>query len=302
MGLDANGTRFLLYAATQGVHFDRTATIGRQGLHVTPESLRENLSRFGHRVSEKDVEDMLANGGYAEPFLRLLGAREVRSFDASSYEQATDVADFNRPVHVRHKSRFTAVVDAGTLEHIFNFPVAIQNCMEMIEVGGHFVAITPANNFFGHGFYQFSPELFFRLFSERSGFRLQRMIVFEDIPTAKWFTVADPDAVKSRVTLVNTRPTYLAVIAHKVASVPLFESVPQQSDYVEMWRGTEADTAPMNYAPKRRGALRRMVRALQDSLGDSVARGLFRRLRSQSTSNERYFTELRVPKGAEPRR
>jgi SAM-dependent methyltransferase len=294
MGLDANGTRFLLYAATQGVSFSRTATLGRQGLHVTVEQLDDNLSRFGYRA---DAPALLARDGYAEPFLQLLGAREIRSFDASSYEHATDIGDFNRPIDAQHRDQFTAVIDGGTLEHIFNFPIAIENCMRMLAVGGHFLSITPANNFFGHGFYQFSPELFFRIFSEQAGFRLKRVIVFEDTPDAKWFEVVDPDVVKSRVTLVNTRPTYLAILAQKLATTPLFQTPPQQSDYVTMWQAVpKASThVPGARARKRRGALRRGIRALQERLGDSIEHALFRRLRLHSIRNRRYYAELRVP-------
>ena len=68
------------------------------------------------------------------------------------------------------KNKYTLVIDGGCLEHIFNFPVAIKNCMEMLQEGGHFIGITPANNLMGHGFYQFSPELYFRIFSKENGF------------------------------------------------------------------------------------------------------------------------------------
>ena len=44
----------------------------------------------------------------------------------------------------------------------------------MATVQDHFVRITPANNFFGHGFYQFTPELFFRIFSAANGFEVER--------------------------------------------------------------------------------------------------------------------------------
>ena len=85
--------------------------------------------------------------------------------DASSFEGATVVHDLNLPITEALKGRFDVVCDAGTIEHVMNFPTAIRNCMEMVRVGGHLILGTPANNFFGHGFYQFSPELWFRLFS-----------------------------------------------------------------------------------------------------------------------------------------
>ena len=53
MGLDVNGTKFLLYARTQGVDFATTATIGHQGLNLTPSRLRRNLAAFGLETSAR---------------------------------------------------------------------------------------------------------------------------------------------------------------------------------------------------------------------------------------------------------
>ena len=55
------------------------------------------------------------------------------------------------------------VIDGGLLEHVFDFPTAIRNCMRMVRQGGHLILNLPVNNFPGHGFYRFSPELVFRV-------------------------------------------------------------------------------------------------------------------------------------------
>lgn len=241
MGLDTNGVKFLLHAKAQGVDFAKTAMIGRHRMHLTAYSLRKNLSDFGYLLRNDEVMHLLKKENrYAEPFLEMLGATEIGSFDAAEYENASYICDFGLPVAESFNDRFTVVLDVGTLEHIFNFPVAIKNCMEMISVGGHFLSVTPANNLFGHGFYQFSPELYFRVFSEVNGFKLVQMILFEDLPNARWFEVADPETVRQRVTLVNTRPTFLAIIAKKVDSVSIFATPPQQSDYVRLWESRDA--------------------------------------------------------------
>jgi hypothetical protein len=177
---------------------------------------------------------LLSENGYAESFLRLLGASEIVSFDASDYEEASRIQDFNLPLEKKFFGRFSVVLDGGTLEHIFNFPQAISNCMEMVEPGGHFLGITPANNFVGHGFYQFSPEVFFRIFSLGNGFAVRRMMAFES-PSTRWYEVSDPEAVRRRVTLINRRETYLLVIAKKTATVPIFARPIQQSDYTHLW-------------------------------------------------------------------
>ena len=237
MGLDINGTKFLLYARKHGVSFETTAMIGRQSMLLDTSTLERNLRLFGNNA---DASKLLETG-YAEPFLTLLGANEITSFDASDYENATVVHDLNTPIPDEYRNRFSAVLDGGTLEHVFNFPVAIKNCMDMVRVGGHFLAIAPANNYFGHGFYQFSPELFYRVLSKANGFELERMMLYEETYENDWYEVADPEAVKERVTLVNSEPSLLLIIARKTADVATL-SMPQQSDYARAWESADSRT------------------------------------------------------------
>ena len=172
--------------------------------------------------------------------------------DTSSYEGASILHDLNDPVGDELKEKYTLVLDGGTLEHVFNFPRALQSCMEMVRRGGHFIMITPANNFFGHGFYQFSPELFFRVFSPANGFQAERVVVAEE--GGRWYEVADPVVVKGRVELANERPTYLLVQAKRTDVVPVFEAWPQQSDYAAVWAEHAGER------PETRGALEFTVR------------------------------------------
>jgi len=106
----------------------------------------------------------------------------------------------------------------------------------MLDVGGHFFSHTMANNFMGHGFYQFSPELFYRVFSPENGFRMHRVVVFEQrVGRPRWYEAADPNDINERVELINGRPTYLFVHAERIADVPLFAAAPQQADYAAHW-------------------------------------------------------------------
>lgn len=307
MGLNIHGTKSLMYAKTQGVCFTRTAMIGRHELHLSADALRTNLLDFGYFAAANEVNDLMGEaGGFAEPLLGALGAIEICSFDSSKYEGASNVHDFNSPIDESLKNRFTAVIDGGTLEHIFNFPVAIKNCMEMVKVGGHFIGITPTNNWLGHGFYQFSPELFFRIFSEPNGFRIVRMIMFENRPEAEWFEVADPDAIKERVSLVNVHATNLLVLAEKVASVQIFSAPPQQSDYVALWKPKETKTeAGTTLAPAlvngrhiRRRLFSRVAYRLfgfAPAPVKSLCRGVRYSRESQVFSNPRFFRRMQIP-------
>ncbi|MCC7118949.1 MAG: hypothetical protein IT310_10530 [Anaerolineales bacterium] len=236
MGLDINGVQFLFYASSLGVNFEKTAMIGRQNLDLNHLDLKRSIKMFKKPVTRYLVNSILNDdNGYAESLLRYLGAQDIHSFDASEYEGATHIHDMNEKILSEFRNHYSVVLDGGSLEHIFNFPTAIKNCMEMLKMGGHYLGITPTNNFMGHGFYQFSPELYFSIFNAQNGFEMIELIAFEDAPGATWFSVKNPNKVKSRVTLMNYQPTYLLVIARKVNDAVIFSSTPQQSDYFDAW-------------------------------------------------------------------
>ena len=240
MGLDFNGTRFLLYAERLGANFEQTAMIGRQSLDLTKAELRETFQAFGNSIDNHTIDQIFASDkGYAEPLLAHLGAKNIHSFDFSAYEGATHIHDMNREIPSEFKEIYSVVLDGGSLEHMFNFPVAIKNCMEMLRVGGYYLSIAPANNFMGHGFYQFSPEMYFSVFTPQNGFALISLIAFEDRPKATWYSVKSPKESKSRILLVNDHPVYLLVIAKKLTKTIVFDSTPQQSDYLTAWDSNE---------------------------------------------------------------
>jgi hypothetical protein len=248
MGLNVDEIKFLLWAKSEGVDFTKVMMLGRHGLHLDAASMRSVLSAFGISKSEFDADAIFTSqtgyhgtfSGYAEPFLKFLGAVETSSIDASSYEGATHILDMNQPIAQDLKERFTVVLDSGTLEHIFNFPTAIRNCMEMVQLNGHFIAIAPCNNHAGHGFYQFSPELFFRVFDEQNGFKVKRMILFEAPSMGTWYELQDPEEMGKRVEFRTWwRHCHLAVLARRTSIKPIFGTTPQQSDYSQAWRAHE---------------------------------------------------------------
>lgn len=242
MGMGTEAAQFLLAGRARGVSFDRTATIGRQRLGVTSSWLRRQLRLCGFDVDRRDAQRLLSeSGGFAESLLRLLGAREVVSVDASDYEGASRIVDLNQPLPADLEEAFTAVVDLGSLEHVFDFPAAVRNCMRMVAVNGHFLSVAPANNWAGHGFYQFNPELFHRVLAPPNGFRVERMLITER-SSARWYEVRDPAEVGVRGVFRTFRPVDLCVAARRVASGPSSPLPPQQSHYVSMWAsGTGED-------------------------------------------------------------
>jgi SAM-dependent methyltransferase len=255
MGLSVDSTRFLVDAWQSGVRFDEVLTLGRQHMMVGPERLETMLREAGAwppPSGEKQFrDDLSATTWRFDIVARALGAQKISSSDASAYEGATHVHDLNQPVPEHWHEKFDVVLDGGTLEHVFNFPVAIANCMNLVKTGGHLLLFTPTNNYCGHGFYQFSPELLYRVLSPENGFKVVRMVAVEDsVASAKlvgvtypfaingpWHEVRDPADVGRRVELINHKPTLLMVLAQKTSRRPLFGQTPQQSDYVPQWHG-----------------------------------------------------------------
>ena len=279
MGIDKDVAKFLLSAREREVSFKKSLMLGNQQFQF----FNYDYTNLAETFEIKDFTDVKTSTG----FLQFLGAEEISALDFSDYEGATILHDLNKPIGDELKGKFTFVLDGGTTEHIFNFPTALANAMEMVEVNGHLVIITGGNNFLGHGFYQFSPELFYRALSAENGFEVKRMIAAE--VGGNWYEVADPRAVKSRVELINDKPVYLMVLARKIESKPLFTNAPQQSDYVEMWHN-EAESQTDEPAPgklknilKKNEFLRETLIGIKQKREKSVIR------KERSFANERAF-------------
>lgn len=267
MGIDFHNLNFLGHAQDLGVRFERTLTIGRQALHAEPRQVEDYRRRRG--LAALAISPPAAGRApYVEPLLQQwFGAREVDSIDASDYEAATLIHDMNRPWPADAPGRdpYDAVLDFGCLEHVFDFPTAWRNCVQLCRPGGHLLHALPCNNLVGHGFYQFSPELFFNLYQPARGFELRALLLALRGEDRYWWAVADPMQLGRRVTLQHGHEAYLLVLARKRDDAPVeLVEPPQQSDYAQ---STWLDGPPP-------AAARHPAAALLQSLGllDSARR------------------------------
>ena len=101
----------------------------------------------------------------AQATLTLLGAERVFVCDSSNYENPDFLIDLNYPVNKEYYERFDVILDVGTLEHVFDISTALRNINYMLKKGGHIILILPASNAIDHGFYSFSPTLFYDFFT-----------------------------------------------------------------------------------------------------------------------------------------
>ena len=214
-------------------------TIGRQRLY-------ESFVNIGGKKSSAAY--------FGDDGLSASNAWRVSHMDISDFEGAAVVHDLNAPLdrekHAAHLARYDLVIDSGTLEHIFNVPEALGTYDSLVRTGGFVYITTNANNHFGHGFYQFSSDLFFRFFSIENGYEMidcflesHPVISAEVSSRRRYYGVADPAALRRRTLLVSGEPTLIHVIARKVAARPLARSL-IQSGYADRWaRSAPADSS-----------------------------------------------------------
>jgi hypothetical protein len=237
MAYDTHDVRFLFSCLHRGASFKRVLVIGRSLVWVTSSELCDAAAEFGINMDLSAAERILTkNSGYCEPFFEFLGAEEIKAMDVSNYEGAQLIHDLNQPLQASMNERFTAVVDGGSLEHVFNIVQAFKNCMELTAEGGNFLALSPANNLSGHGFHQLSPEFLFAALSEQNGFKIRRMLMHENMKKAPVYEVMDPREYGQRVMLCNKLPVFIKTWATRQRVKPLFETFPQQPDWDLFWQ------------------------------------------------------------------
>jgi len=120
MAIEANSAAFLVKHFLTGVKFGAIAYLGRQGLALRYSDLKRLGKNRGLPESRLNIQ--LRSNTQADWFLTtFLETTKITSFDNSSYQQADSIHDLNEKISNSMFSKFDAVIDGGTLEHIFNF-------------------------------------------------------------------------------------------------------------------------------------------------------------------------------------
>jgi SAM-dependent methyltransferase len=297
MGLEYHSVKMLWEARISGVSFKDTLTVAHLSLCLHPGEVKLLKRAYYANFPKSDVKPLenYKFGDYSDEFLRdFLGTITLTILDYSSYEGADIIHDLNQPVPQNLWGRFDVVTDGGSLEHVFNFPIAITNLMKMLKEGGSIFITTPANNLCGHGFYQFSPELMFRIFTEENGFEVKRIVLFEAMfPSVELtsnrnvYEVMDPKDVRDRIGLISKKPAIMVVEAKKYDDIPLFSPPPLQSDYVVLWK--QEQNQPLLSSTRK--MLKRVFNRLPFFIQSKIVG--FREMHEFSFSNTRFYKRLK---------
>jgi hypothetical protein len=232
VGIGINELRALAFGRRlELLQLNQTVTLGRQQLLLS-HSDYDQLFRIPivNRIEFPD-------DGFSEPLLKSLDASVVESIDASDYEGASIITDFNKPLEYEHHAKFTSFVDFGAMEHIFDPRQVILNINKILQTNGSVLISTPANGFLGHGFYQFSPEFFYSAFSPENGFSDTIVILIDVNRSEEWHYVKKPSVLQDRNHTPNKK-YYTVCFSKKINTVERISA--QQSDYLNLlWNQRE---------------------------------------------------------------
>ena len=228
MGIDVHALNFLRYSKLKSEMGD-VMTIARQGFHIL-----ESYVKDPYMIKMVRELEEAGDNKWCEPMLlKYFGAKKVESIDNSSYEGAKYVHDMNNVLPDKFNSGYDTIIDAGTLEHIFNIPLALKNCSKLCRPGGQIIHVLPANNFCGHGFWQFTPELFFSLYSEANGYEQTEVYLADVTDINIWYKVHEPKN-GVRVNVHTSNRTHI-LVRTVLKTVDFSHDKVQQSDYQELW-------------------------------------------------------------------
>lgn len=190
-------------------------------------------------------------------FFQALGFDEVESLDVVADEMPTYVADLNRPLPKEWAGRFDCVYDGGTIEHVFNVAQSLKSVVRLLKVGGRAIHVAVMSNYIDHGFYQFSPTLFWDFYTA-NGFAVERMYLADLLVSGSleflhpWrlfrYTPGSCDHFNSGAWGFSPWPAIVWCVARKVEDRPEIVA-PRQSLYSRWSAAGPASAAP----PRRPG-------------------------------------------------
>lgn len=183
------------------------------------------------------MEDVVNEDGYAETFFDKIGLPDIESMDSSDYEQCSIVHDLNKKIPKKHHNKYDFILDGGTIEHVFDVPQAFENVHLMLKEGGIFLSYNGGNGWFGHGFYQFSPEIVWRHWGDFRGYEVLNCDAVSTRANAWPVNIPDPKQSGHRARISIPGRYYLGFAVRKISQKSTGSI--QQSDYVQRWKDSE---------------------------------------------------------------
>lgn len=235
MGITNNNFKFLLNNIKLFKN-KKLITIGRQQKYFDLNNFKKN-----DLIKKNFLNEDFRNDFYIDNVFRKISNNNVTSLDFSEDRGKTNIKfNLNEAIPKKYYNKFDILIDGGSLEHILDLKNCIQNYQKLVKKNGHLFIFTTANNYFGHGFYQFSLEFFNNIFSSTNGFKILDIILCEhNFPGAElskknnWYRPRyNKENKYKRFSVINNSPIMIYILIKKVKNTKVsFNFV--QSDYLE---------------------------------------------------------------------
>ena len=175
-------------------------------------------------IDEKFLDDKYS---IDKVILKGLGFSQVDTMDYSVYEGADIAHDLNLPIPDEHKEKYDFVLDAGTIEHVFDLPQVLKNVFDALKIGGIFFFDTPYWYHPHHGYYNCSPELFEDYF-QANKWKILRLQPYQCLSKESVeFQLGNNNAFPPMYGLLNGIVVKTDMTTHDV--------IPQQGQYSTTW-------------------------------------------------------------------
>jgi hypothetical protein len=228
-------------------------TLGVQDILFTKKSLYQMAKQCNFPLKKSryikiaTVKPELTAMSYLDDreLFKALGFSEVLRLDYSNYEGADIVFDLNSdslPENLHN--RFDMIIDGGTTEHVFHVPNLLRSVSRMLKPGGRIVHLLPSSNYMDHGFYMFSPTLFYDYYSANN-FEINTIQLMRHSrqrgQEPSWFLEYTPDCFD---TIAAERSgdggdSYLICCIVTKTEASTIGIVPQQGHYrTKVWKGS----------------------------------------------------------------
>ena len=220
--------------------------LGVQDIHFTCDDLQRASDEYGVKLTDfsndlsQKIEFQEKKYISNKSLYQALGFSSSTSVDNSAFEGADVTFDMNmNELPERLIGAFDVILDSGTIEHIFHIPNVLRNIVRALKPNGRIIHFTPSSNHTDHGFYMFSPTLFWDYYTANE-FTIESMQWFRYTPqhdSEPWkFTDYRPGclAAISYGGLDNGMYGVFCVVTKTDRST--FDRIPRQGAYTLKWQ------------------------------------------------------------------
>ena len=134
--------------------------LGNQEIH-------ESVSDVKAFANERGYKRLALTCSAQALFMDRYGIEQYKDFDLNGRAEVR--LDLSKPLPSKYHASAGTVLNAGTLEHIFDQRAAFENVHDMLRVGGTVIHIAPVT-WFEHGFVNFNPRVF-RMVESVNGYK-----------------------------------------------------------------------------------------------------------------------------------